>query len=360
MRRGKYLFAFIILIFTLSPTDAEAAPFSDVTRYQDEISYLTNQQIINGYPDGTFRPDSELNRLHGVRILLKVKGIHQLDAPNPGFTDMNPNSNGYAEVAKAVELGIISGKVNNDGSKYFDPNGKLTRGQMAKIIVKTMSFPVDHSYLFTDITRDNGYFNDISALAAAGVTTGYEDRTFRPNMTVTRQHFALFASRILNEAFKQQQQQTTYTMDTKMKYSWEYVDEGNSYQSIINYLGQYSGDTDIAWAMWRESGNGGTGEFLMREDEHGLYQGYMDSYFNVLLDYPLVVGKKYEDWASAETYTIISTNRVITTKAGTFRNVVEVTTPSGWKEYYAKNIGRIKSIDNGVPFAELINVEPNN
>lgn len=343
----------------MSTTAAEAASFSDVTRYEGEISYLTDQKIINGYPDGTFRPENELTRLHGVRILLKVKGIHNLESPNPGFTDMNPGTNGYAEVAKAVELGILSGKVNKDGSKYFDPNGKLTRGQMAKIIVNAMNYPVDHSYLFKDISRENGYYNDISALAAAGVTQGYEDRTFRPNTTVTRQHFALFASRILNDEFKLKRLETTYVMDTTMNYSWEYADDGRQYQSAIEYLGKYSGDTGVVWDMWKESGNGGTGEFLMREDDQGLYQGYMNSYFNVLLDYPLVVGKKYEDWASAETYTIISTNRIVTTKAGTFRNVVEVGTSDGWKEYYAENIGRIKSIDNGVTFAELVDVSPN-
>src|SRR5690606_1385514 len=109
---------------------------------------------------------------------------------------------GYAEVAKAVQLGIISGKTNKDGSKYFDPNGVLTRGQMAKIIVEAEGFQLNKQYTFSDVSDLNTFRDYISTLASERITGGYYDGTYRPSLAVTRQHFAVFVARMLNDDFK--------------------------------------------------------------------------------------------------------------------------------------------------------------
>lgn len=43
---------------------------------------------------------------------------------------------GYEEIAKAAELGIVNGKMNAQGKRYFDPNGKLARAHAAAILGK--------------------------------------------------------------------------------------------------------------------------------------------------------------------------------------------------------------------------------
>jgi len=351
---GIFLMAFLIVFCTLSPLNASAALFSDVKIYEAEIGYLTGKEIINGYPDGKFLPDAELTRLQGVRVLLKAKGVKNLDAPNPKLTDMPPGSHGYAEVAKAVQLGIISGKIAKDGSKYFDPAGKLTRGQMAKIIVKTMGYKVDNSYSFRDVSASSGYYNDVSAFAAERITEGYEDRTFKPNNTVSRQHFAVFVARMLNDKFKPKPRATSYLMDKTKDYSWQYIDNGKVYLSTISYIGQELSE-NTTWDLWKEiESNGKVGHFLAREDQAGLYHGYQESYYNIELAYPLYNGKKFDDWTTSDTYTIVSLTQVVTTKAGTFRNVVEVKATDGWTYYYAPNIGHIKSVEKGKVFSELM------
>jgi len=345
---GIFLMGFLIVFSTLSSLNVSAATFTDVKRYEAEIEYLTGKKILTGYPGGTFLPDKELTRLQGVRVLLKAKNVTNLDAPNPQLKDMPPGSHGYAEVAKAVQLGIISGKINNDGSKYFDPTGKLTRGQMAKIIVKAMGYKVDNSYSFRDVQASSGYYNDVSAFAAAGITEGYEDRTYKPNITVSRQHFAVFVARMLNDKFKPAPRATSYLMDKTKDYSWEYIDNGKAYLSTISYIGQESSENKV-WDQWKETEKSGeVGYFLAREDKAGLYHGYRESYYNVELAYPLYNG------ASSDTYTVVSLTQVVSTKAGTFRNVVEVKTVDGWTYYYAPNIGHIKSVEKGKVFSELL------
>jgi hypothetical protein len=48
---------------------------------------------------------------------------------------------------------------------------------------------------FSDVSPEHPFASDIEAIAAAGITTGYSDGTFRPGDTVTRQAMAAFMGR---------------------------------------------------------------------------------------------------------------------------------------------------------------------
>ncbi|WP_052131658.1 S-layer homology domain-containing protein [Planococcus sp. CAU13] len=183
-------------------TTADAAAFKDVTLYHNEVDYLVNKKIIKGYEDGTFKPTAELNRLNAVQMILREKGITDFTAPNPNFTDLKPGSYGYAEVAKAVQLGFISGKTAKDGSKFFDAGGTLTRAQMAKILTEAYNLKANDNFTFSDVRADHWAKAYISRLATANVTTGYEDKTFKPENKLQRAHFAVFMARQLNPEFK--------------------------------------------------------------------------------------------------------------------------------------------------------------
>jgi len=349
----------LILLLSLPNSKVSAATFSDVQLYENEIEYLVRNEIITGYLDGTFRPKEEVSRIHGVKMLLRAKRITDFTAPNPNFTDMSPGSYGYAEVAKAVQLGIISGKTNADGTKYFDPLGKLTRGQIAKIIVESMNYPLRGDSFFRDVPLENGYYHYISTLVAEGVTEGYDDQTYRPNSRVTRQHFAVFIARALDDRFKTTPKMISYKMNNRMDYYWEYKEQGKTYLSKTSYVGLENTGTE-KWDVWEEKDatTNEVGSFLVREDEKGLYLGYPESYYNVELAYPLSKGLTFIDPISSETYQVSSITKEVTTRAGTFRNVVEVKSSDGWVYDYAPNTGLIKSVEKGVVYAELIKLTP--
>ena len=129
---GLFALFFTLAFGLMTLAKADAATFPDVKQYKEEIQYLTDRGIIQGYEDGMFRPEQALTRLEAVQTLLKAKEVTDLAAPNPNFTDMTPGMKGYEEVAKAVQLGIISGKTAKNGTKYFDPTGSIntrTNGQ---------------------------------------------------------------------------------------------------------------------------------------------------------------------------------------------------------------------------------------
>jgi serine protease Do len=172
--------------------------FRDVTQYQKEIDYLTSLGIVQGYQDGTFRPTSPVKRLQAVQIILRTLGIEAEEESDIEFKDLKPGDYGYKEVATAVELGIVNGK--NDGS--FDPYGKLTRAQMAKIFANAFNLQGKTTKEFTDVKKEDWAYDYVQALAANEVTTGYPNGSFRPNAPITRMHFAVFMARYINDEFK--------------------------------------------------------------------------------------------------------------------------------------------------------------
>ncbi|KIL46630.1 hypothetical protein KP77_27570 [Jeotgalibacillus alimentarius] len=198
----KLLPALLLLLIIMPSLTGHGATFSDVTMYEEEIDWLVEKGVINGYPDGTFKPEAPVNRLNAVQMLLRDIGfseeeINDFEGEDPGFTDLKPGMYGYEEVKFAYSLNIIGGKTDQKGESYFDPAGTLSRSQMAKVLVRTYNLiSGDDLITFTDTTSLPEETQDyISRVAAAGITTGYADGSFGPYEQTSRQHFALFLKR---------------------------------------------------------------------------------------------------------------------------------------------------------------------
>jgi len=195
----------VMLVFSALPqsVSVEAVEnnpmFPDVTKYKEEIEYLADLGVINGFKDGTFRPEATVTRLQAVLMIIRQLGLESEQAPNVTFKDMKPGTPGYNEVAIAADLGIISGK--GDGS--FDPNGKLTRAQMAKIFANAYNLKGKISKDFSDVKQGHWAYDYVHALGANEITLGYPDGSFRPGSPINRLQFALFMARYINDDFKQ-------------------------------------------------------------------------------------------------------------------------------------------------------------
>jgi hypothetical protein len=247
------ILAFFI-IFSVSLANVSAASkFKDVTLYEEEINYLTDLNIITGYPDGTFKPTAPIKRLQAVQMILRAKKINAEGAPNPNFTDVKPGDYGYEEIAKAVELGFISGKTDpKTGKKYFDPWGTLTREQMAKILVLAYGLKGTYHTDFKDVPKGSWSYGYISTLAANNITTGYQDGTFKPTQTLSRQHFAVFMARVLDDRFKPEPENSRYN-PARMGEVWEIEVDEYGYQHYEIELVDAVTDGDVAWQMISEA-----------------------------------------------------------------------------------------------------------
>ncbi|OLN23948.1 hypothetical protein BTO30_00525 [Domibacillus antri] len=200
---GLIALAFVVVLSseTLAQTKFKDVPTSHWA--YNEVQFLTGKEIIYGYQDGDFKPGKSITRLQAVQMMLREKGIKDFsNVPNPGFADVKPGRSGYNEVAKAVELGIISGKVNAKGEKVFDPNGVLTRAQMAKILSLAYDLTGTSNEQFSDIPKTHWAYPYVQGLAKNQVTMGYSNGTFGGVDYLSRVQFAVMMARTLDESYR--------------------------------------------------------------------------------------------------------------------------------------------------------------
>lgn len=186
------------LAFSLLIDSASAKTFTDVkttnTFYQT-IHTMSEIGIIHGY-NNQFSPTASIERQHAAAMIYRAstKGLVDLTPirENVVFKDVPISHSYYEEISALYRAGIIDGYNGN-----FDPKGKLTRGQMAKIIAQTFNYDKVQTNKFHDVPADyifNGY---IGALVQEEVTMGYTDGTFKPNTIISREHFSAFVYRAL-------------------------------------------------------------------------------------------------------------------------------------------------------------------
>lgn len=115
----------------------------------------------------------------------------QPDVPKGEFTDLG--SVAWAEVAinSLAKQGIVTGR----DAVTFAPNDDITRAEFAKILTGAFEIELGATADLTDVAADEWYAQYVGACYAAGIITGYDDGSFKPNNCVTRQEMAVMVMR---------------------------------------------------------------------------------------------------------------------------------------------------------------------
>jgi hypothetical protein len=79
----------------------------------------------------------------------------------------------------------------------FLPDETIDRAHAAAFIVRAFALPAPGGCAptFVDVGCDHPFYADVEAMAAAGVTSGYADGTFGPDLSVARSQFVAFMVR---------------------------------------------------------------------------------------------------------------------------------------------------------------------
>ena len=104
-----------------------------------------------------------------------------------GFTDVDSNAWYSSFVQYAVENGFMSGT----SSTTFEPYSCLTRAMVVTMLYAMEGKPSTHSVSsFSDVGESDYYSAPVTWAESAGVVSGFNDGTFRPNTNVTREQLA--------------------------------------------------------------------------------------------------------------------------------------------------------------------------
>ena len=115
---------------------AYAGNFSDVNvgdDYYDAISWLQEQGVIEGYSDGTFKPNQQVNRAEFLKMIYETSG--GVSSTENNFTEF-PDVPINAWYTKYVEEAFDSGVIEGYPDGFFRPDQSITRVEALKIVTK--------------------------------------------------------------------------------------------------------------------------------------------------------------------------------------------------------------------------------
>ena len=201
MKRRRMISLLIVFSIVISSgITAFAQPSDTINHWAGKsINYMMSKQILNGYPDGQFRPDGLMTKAEFYKVINGLLGYKE--KVNISFSDVTSGSWYYEEIQKSVAAGYIK------NSALISPDAKITREEVARIIgtVFHLNENKASSIKFLDsslISEDaKGY---IGALKDSGYINGYPDGTFGPTREITRAEVVTMlgnmAGEILNSA----------------------------------------------------------------------------------------------------------------------------------------------------------------
>jgi len=177
-----------------SPTKQYEQKFSDVTKDYWAFSFIgemIERKVLNGYPDGLFRPDDMVTRAEFAKIIVNAASLKVASTGRTSFADVSTKDwcNPFIETAKSY----LTGFRDPNGAYLYKPDAPALREDIAIAIVKIKGYDttiVDRSLIekmFKDIDSISESAKDYVALAVEkGLISGYPDSTFRGQDSITR------------------------------------------------------------------------------------------------------------------------------------------------------------------------------
>ena len=178
---------------------------------------------LQGYPDGRVKPENNITRAEVATIffrLLTDDAREYYYSTDSGFSDVKPGDWYNNAVSTMVNAGVITGY--NDGT--FRPNDPITRAEFATIAARFLSDPYSLQDQFYDT---EGHWAEvyINRAAEVGWINGYNDGSFRPNKAITRAEAVTLVNNVLGrEPHADYMLDDMITWPDNPKSAWYYED----------------------------------------------------------------------------------------------------------------------------------------
>ena len=187
------------------PNEQPTIEFVDVPQkawYVEAVNYAVQNGLMNGVGNDQFNPEGSMTRAMLVTVLWRYEG--EPEAGKNTFSDV-PNGQWYTKaVAWAAENGIVGGVGNN----RFDPDGEITREQMATILFRYAEKKGIETgkrgslNIFSDEKQLSAYAKDAVQWAVAEQIINGSDGKLLPQGSATRAQVATILMRFIENIVK--------------------------------------------------------------------------------------------------------------------------------------------------------------
>lgn len=259
MKKLLALMLSMAMVFTIGTSVMAYSDVEEGTYVSEAVTVLSNLDILNGYEDGTFKPEATITRAEMAKIICEALGYYGMDSDKTPFDDVEPKHWAAGYINTAAGLGIINGY----GNGKFGPEDTVTYEQAVKMVVCALGYEA--------MAADRGGWpaGYTSVAANIGLTKGMSS-SVRGDIAVL----------IYNALTTPVMEQTSYGSDTR----YEVLDgAGNKeYKTILTKRDIYIatgivGDTfnkdEIKFEITRDSKDG---EFKASEKEITFLMGNSD------------------------------------------------------------------------------------
>ena len=167
------------------------------------ISSLAQRQIINGYPDGTFRPDAFVTRAEFATMVGTAFPNQAAQNSTRSYSDVNRSFWAYPAIQQAAQTGFLTGYP--DGS--FRPSQNIPRVQVLVALANGLNYqaPANVSSVLSRTYNDAAAIPSYADGAVAAATNqrivvNYpEVQQLNPNQRATRAEVAAFLCQALKQ-----------------------------------------------------------------------------------------------------------------------------------------------------------------
>lgn len=148
--------------------------------------------VVQGYPDGSFKPDHKVTRAELVSIINKLFGFSTLSKIS--FSDVPAKAWYASALSIAMQAGYYKGFPDNKAKA----DTEVTRQDAATLLASVFSLePGTKTGTFTDQASISAYAKEAIG-ALSGILSGYPDGTFRPSDSITRAEVVTIVDRLLS------------------------------------------------------------------------------------------------------------------------------------------------------------------
>jgi len=139
----------------------DAFPDVEVGRWSaHDIEYMADKKIVLGYPDGEFKPSRNLSRAEFAALIFRFANIKKSDTDNP-FTDLDDAHWAYEDIMALVNTGLMEGYPD----KTYRPESNITRAEVMTVINKLLGRKPLESYVkslefnpYNDLLESRWYY----------------------------------------------------------------------------------------------------------------------------------------------------------------------------------------------------------
>jgi hypothetical protein len=177
----------ILLTGVIQPVSAATPAFSDISRHwaQASITSIAARGYLNGYPDGTYRPETNMTRAEFITALIACLGAEHNDTITSNFSDTTAHW-AKTQINEAVRRGILKPWEYPNGLK---PDGPILRSEVAAILVRAKGVSAASAKItFKDdaAVQQSDYRDYIRTACTQKLMSGFPDGEFKPFNKITR------------------------------------------------------------------------------------------------------------------------------------------------------------------------------